>query len=85
VAVTPSTSTPAPGRDTTGDPIFNSPWSYAGVPTVTIPCGLTGGNLPCGLQLIGRGDDDWRVLAAAAWCERQLAFAGVPPLLEVAP
>ena len=41
--LTPSTHTPAP-RDltTTGDPIFQSPWTSAGMPTVTIPSGRCG-------------------------------------------
>jgi Asp-tRNA(Asn)/Glu-tRNA(Gln) amidotransferase A subunit family amidase len=82
-AVTPSTPTIAPARlDTTGDPQFNSPWSYAGLPTVTIPCGLVAG-MPCGLQLIGRAGSDHELLAAAQWCEQQLEWdASPPPLME---
>ena len=36
----PATNTAAPPLDSTGDPRFNSPWSYAGLPAVTLPCGL---------------------------------------------
>ena len=83
IAVTPATPTAAPrGLDSTGDPRFNSPWSHAGVPTVTIPCGLTADGLPCGLQLIAAPGAERRLLAVAAWCERALAFRAVPPLLE---
>ncbi len=32
--VTPATTTTAPGLETTGDPRFNAPFSYAGLPTV---------------------------------------------------
>ena len=83
VAVTPATPTAAPrGLESTGDPGFNSPWSYAGVPTVTIPCGLTGDGLPCGLQLIGSIDREHHLLSVAAWCEAVLGFDHQPPLLD---
>lgn len=74
VALMPSTLTAAPGPDSTGDPRFNSPWSFAGAPTVTIPCGLTPDGLPCGLQILGGPDTDYALLDVAAWCERQLDF-----------
>ena len=76
IAVTPSTVTPAPvGLESTGDPAFNSPWTYAGVPAVTIPCGLAPGRLPCGLQLVAARGQDAMVLDAAQWCERLLSAA----------
>lgn len=78
--VTPATATPAPTRETTGDPRFNSPWSYSGLPTVCIPCGLSETGLPLSLQLIAPAGSDCRLLSAAAWIERQLAAVGVPPL-----
>jgi len=81
IALTPATPTAAPrGLASTGDPRFNSPWSHAGMPTVTIPCGLTADGLPCGLQLIGPTGQEQRLLSAAAWCEQALAFRAVPPL-----
>lgn len=80
IAVAPATPTAAPrGLDSTGDPRFNSPWSLAGTPAVTIPCGLTADGLPCGLQLIARHGQDQRLLSVAAWCERALAFAARVP------
>lgn len=83
VALTPATTTAAPqGLESTGDPSFNSPWSYAGVPTVTIPCGLTADGLPCGLQLIGGVDRERHLLSVAAWCEGVLGFHHRPPLLD---
>jgi Asp-tRNA(Asn)/Glu-tRNA(Gln) amidotransferase A subunit family amidase len=81
IAATPSTPTAAPaGLDSTGDPSFNSPWSHAGLPTVTIPCGLTPDGLPCGLQLIGPTGQEKHLLSVAAWCEQALAFHDVPLL-----
>ena len=77
----PATTTTAPDLTTTGD-TFNSPWSYAGVPSITIPCGLADDGLPCGLQLIGPRHSELRLLRAAAWCEEQLGFEQRPPMLS---
>ncbi|MFN0018360.1 MAG: amidase [Pirellulaceae bacterium] len=76
----PSTPTAAPGVETTGDPVFNSLWSLAGLTTITIPCGLNEHGLPFGLQLIGTFEDD--VAKAAFLCESALAFSHKPPLLK---
>ncbi|MCR4412755.1 MAG: amidase [Thermoguttaceae bacterium] len=35
--VMPATNTTAPGLETTGDSGFQSPWSYAGVPAISLP------------------------------------------------
>jgi aspartyl-tRNA(Asn)/glutamyl-tRNA(Gln) amidotransferase subunit A len=79
VVLTPATPAAAPrGLESTGDPSFNSPWSYAGLPVVTIPCGLTEDGLPCGLQLVGAADHERHLLAVAAWCEHVLAFTHRP-------
>lgn len=83
VALTPATVTAAPaGLESTGDPKFNSPWSYAGLPTVTIPCGLATNGMPCGLQLIGPRNGEALLLSVANWCESTLAFQGTPPLIS---
>jgi Asp-tRNA(Asn)/Glu-tRNA(Gln) amidotransferase A subunit family amidase len=81
--VTPATPTAAPlWQAGTGDPRFNIPWSYAGLPTVSLPSGLTPDGLPIALQLVGRPRDEPRLLSIAAWCERQLGGVFVPPLLS---
>lgn len=69
--VMPSTLGPAPTRETTGDPGFNSPWSYLGWPSLTIPCGLVDG-LPIGLQFIALTAP--QVFAMAGLCERLVQF-----------
>jgi aspartyl-tRNA(Asn)/glutamyl-tRNA(Gln) amidotransferase subunit A len=71
--LTPATPSAAPGRETTGDPVFNSPWSYCGFPAVSIPCGRSDEGLPVGLQLIGLPDNDDQLLQAALWCEKALS------------
>lgn len=41
----------APGPDTTGDPVMNSPWTLLGMPSLTIPMGLSRSGMPLGVQL----------------------------------
>ena len=60
---------PAPDASTTGDPAFNSPWSYTGLPTVSFPIGLAANGLPLGIQLIGPANREDALFRAAAWCE----------------
>jgi aspartyl-tRNA(Asn)/glutamyl-tRNA(Gln) amidotransferase subunit A len=78
--ILPSTVTPPPSVETTGDPRFNSLWSYCGLPTVSIPCSLSPDGLPLGLQLVGWPYQEGNLLAVAAWCEQALAFTAQPPL-----
>ena len=66
--LTPSVPGEAPsGLDSTGSAAFNVLWSLMGTPTVTLPL-LTGANgLPVGVQLVGRRNDDGRLLRTARW------------------
>lgn len=76
----PTIGAPAPrGLGSTGDPSFCSPWSFLGLPAITLPTGLAGG-LPLAIQLVGAAWSEARLLAAAAWCERAVGFAAAPPL-----
>lgn len=68
--LTPATSGPAPTPETTGNPLFNSPWSYTGLPTISIPYGWTADGLPLALQLIGRRWGEEELLAIGADWER---------------
>ena len=73
VWLAPSTVGPAPrGLDSTGDPVMNLPWTQAGFPALTMPCGLDPDGLPLGLQVVGRFYDDERLLAWAEAIERTL-------------
>jgi Asp-tRNA(Asn)/Glu-tRNA(Gln) amidotransferase A subunit family amidase len=77
--VTPATTSPAPDRSTTGDPAFNSPWSYTGLPTVSLPTGQFVDGLPLALQLVGLAGDDMRLLQIAEWCENTLGLQPLTP------
>jgi aspartyl-tRNA(Asn)/glutamyl-tRNA(Gln) amidotransferase subunit A len=78
--LTPAAPSAAPQRlDTTGDPKFNSPWTHAGLPTVSIPCGLTAEGMPTALQLVGSAHHESQLLATALWCEKVLGFKEAPP------
>lgn len=79
ILLTPATPGPAPARDTTGDPAFNSPWSYLGLPTVSFPTGHFADGLPLAIQLVGQPVEESRLLAAAAWCEHALGAAPLTP------
>ncbi|HEX3510797.1 MAG TPA: Asp-tRNA(Asn)/Glu-tRNA(Gln) amidotransferase subunit GatA [Solirubrobacteraceae bacterium] len=66
----------------TGDPLAmylndycTVPMSLAGIPAISIPCGLSDG-LPVGLQIAGPAFSDARVLDAAHALERVLGFDG---------
>ena len=77
----PTIGAPAPrGLTATGDPSFCAPFSFAGLPTLALPTTVDGSGLPLSAQLIGRAWGECRVLAAAAWCERAIAFDAAPPL-----
>jgi aspartyl-tRNA(Asn)/glutamyl-tRNA(Gln) amidotransferase subunit A len=56
---------------------FTVPMSLAGIPAVSIPCGLSDG-LPVGFQVAGPAFSESRVLDAAHALERGIGFEGVP-------
>jgi Asp-tRNA(Asn)/Glu-tRNA(Gln) amidotransferase A subunit family amidase len=71
--LTPAAPGTAPkGLGSTGNPIFNSFWTYVGTPAVTLPL-LEADGLPMGVQLVGARCDDGRLLRTARLLERQLA------------
>ena len=77
IVVTPATVASAPplSERTTGDPQFNSVWSFSGLPTCGVPACLGEDGLPLSLQL-GAGRESPALFQAAAWCEAALVFPG---------
>jgi Asp-tRNA(Asn)/Glu-tRNA(Gln) amidotransferase A subunit family amidase len=68
-----ATTEPAPDIRTTGNPAFNSPWSFTGLPVVSIPSGHQVDGLPLAIQLVGAPWSEAELLAVAVWCEKVLA------------
>ena len=80
VVLTPATPEPAPqDLNTTGDAVFQSPWTSSGLPTIVIPSGQSESGLPLGVQLAGLPFEEGKLLAAARWCEAVLGVDLWPP------
>ncbi|MBN1528187.1 MAG: Asp-tRNA(Asn)/Glu-tRNA(Gln) amidotransferase subunit GatA [Thermoleophilaceae bacterium] len=85
LVVTPTSPTVAfKLGERTSDPLamylsdyYTTPMSLAGIPAVSIPCGLSEG-LPVGLQVVGPAFAESRILDAAHALERAIGFEGVP-------
>ena len=73
VILTPSAPGAAPhGLGFTGDPAFNRLWTLMGTPCVNVP-GLSDGELPLGVQIVGDFGCDRGALEAALFVERAIA------------
>jgi aspartyl-tRNA(Asn)/glutamyl-tRNA(Gln) amidotransferase subunit A len=82
--ICPATTMSAPDAATTGDPAFNSPWSYTGLPVVSFPVTRDGDGLPLAIQLVGGAWSQGRLFEVAAWCEDVIAFdVGEPPAAQI--
>ena len=90
VIATPTSPTPAFRLgEKTDDPlemylsdIYTITANLAGVPGVSLPCGLSSEGLPVGIQLIGRHFDEARLLRAARNLERAISFEAKPGAVE---
>lgn len=72
--LTPSATGAAPrGLQSTGDPVMNLPWTNAGLPALTIPSGTDEDGLPLAVQLVGRWQEDERLLQGGLAIEAALA------------
>ena len=49
----PATQGPPPDTSTTGTPLFQAPWSYMGLPTISLPFAWSEGGLPLCVQVAG--------------------------------
>jgi Asp-tRNA(Asn)/Glu-tRNA(Gln) amidotransferase A subunit family amidase len=83
VLLTPSTPAPAPqGLGSTGDPTFNGPASFSGIPSLGLPSDVSNNGLPFAIQLMSGAFTEERLLAVGKWCEAVLDFRQVPLLQE---
>ena len=81
VMLAPTIGAPAPrGLVSTGDPGFCAPFTFAGLPAISLPTGVDPSGLPLAAQLIGPAWGEARLLAAAAWCEQVIRFDAGPSL-----
>ncbi|MFC3100311.1 Asp-tRNA(Asn)/Glu-tRNA(Gln) amidotransferase subunit GatA [Altererythrobacter lauratis] len=86
VILAPTTPTAAFALgDKTEDPlamylndVFSVPASLAGLPAMSVPCGLNKDGLPLGLQIIGPAFDEQAVLNAGLAIEQRAGFAAKP-------
>jgi Asp-tRNA(Asn)/Glu-tRNA(Gln) amidotransferase A subunit family amidase len=75
--ICPSTLGEAPaGLGVTGSPAMNLPWTHAGLPVISLPCGKGPGGLPLGLQCIGEFGEDRNLFRAVSRIEACVAKGG---------
>ncbi len=74
VLVSPTTSALAPplSLSSTGEPAWQSPWSFIGFPSITLPTGQASNGLPTGIQLGAGAWQEAKLLRVAAWVEGAL-------------
>ncbi len=70
----PATTSVAPTAETTGDPAFNSPWSFIGLPALSLPCQLSQSGLPLSIQLISQANSEAELFLLGKWCEKQINY-----------
>ena len=70
----PATQGPPPDPSKTGTPLFQAPWSYMGLPTVSLPFAWTDDRLPLCVQVAGRAWGEAELIALAAALEADIGF-----------
>jgi Asp-tRNA(Asn)/Glu-tRNA(Gln) amidotransferase A subunit family amidase len=75
--VAPATGEAPVGLDYTGDASLCAPWTFLGVPAITLPIAIGPAGLPLGAQLIGAAQHDERLLAVAEWVEARAGWQAV--------
>lgn len=71
IIITPSAVNAAPkGLHSTGSPLMNLPWTYSGLPTLSIPAGKSQESLPLGIQIAGKYQNDEELIAFSSSLEK---------------
>jgi Asp-tRNA(Asn)/Glu-tRNA(Gln) amidotransferase A subunit family amidase len=68
----PSVPDVAPDPSSTGDSIFQSVWALFGLPSISLPSGLSPDRLPRAVMLVAPSYSEDVALRAATWCEAVL-------------
>ena len=55
------------GLESTGNPIMQTTWSFAGLPSLNLPLMNLSNGLPLGVQAVGAHQNDARLLRSARW------------------
>ena len=74
----PATPAAAPTAETTGDPSFNSPWSFVGMPVVSLPFAYTADGMPLAVQLVAKQGQEDDLFRTAVRVEDATAFERRP-------
>jgi Asp-tRNA(Asn)/Glu-tRNA(Gln) amidotransferase A subunit family amidase len=78
VLLTPAAPGEAPGRESTGDPVFSRAWTALHVPCLCYPVGAGPHGLPLAVQLVGRLEEDEALIAHAVWMATHSARTPAP-------
>lgn len=71
--ITPAATGEAPiGLDSTGDPACATLWTFAGMPSLSLPILQGEAGLPLGVQMVAACGDDARLFRNASWLMRHL-------------
>lgn len=77
--LTPAALGGAPkGLSSTGDPIMQTIWTFAGLPALNLPLLKLSNGLPLGVQAIGSYQNDGRLLRSARWLVHQFSSQELP-------
>ena len=80
VLIMPTAMSGAPTSETTGQPVFQAPWTMAGVPAISLPYELDDDGMPLGVQIISNHFTDLILLSAAMWIEEVVIFTHKPSI-----
>jgi aspartyl-tRNA(Asn)/glutamyl-tRNA(Gln) amidotransferase subunit A len=79
--IMPTSLSAAPTTETTGEPIFQAPWTMAGVPAISLPYELDDDGMPLGVQIISNHFNELNLLSTSMWIESVVNFTHKPPLI----
>jgi Asp-tRNA(Asn)/Glu-tRNA(Gln) amidotransferase A subunit family amidase len=64
------------GLASTGDPLMQTTWSFAGLPALSMPLLTLGNGMPLGIQAVGALHNDGRLLRSCAWLVKEFVRRG---------